>query len=95
MARTLRLSDETELFVCDSSTPEYIINVFHTLEEAEAFQRDNLTDELLTGATLNGEEITPPLDDMSYITDPKNGNITATYFKKHEPEPEPNEEVIS
>lgn len=85
MARILRLSDETGLFVCDSSTPENLINVFHTLEEAKAFQKDNLTDKLLTGATLDGEGITPPLDDMSYITDPKNGNITATYFKKMEP----------
>lgn len=96
MAKTLRLSNGTELFVCDSSTPERIINVFRTPEEAKSFQLYNLTDELLTGAILDGEDITPPLDDMSYVIDPKNENITAKYFKKpDEPEPEPTPEPES
>ena len=89
MAKTLKLTNGKEFFVCDGSTPDRIINVFHTLEEAEGFQKVNLNDKALAGATMDGENVIPPLDEMSYIVDPKNQNITATYFKKPEPIPEP------
>jgi len=86
MAKLLKLSNDKEFYVCEGSTVNNLINVFHTIEEAEAF-RENLTDELLTGATLNGEEMTHPLDDISTVEDPHSHNITASYFQKI-PDPE-------
>lgn len=86
--KVLMLSDETKLNVCDLSQPTTIVNVFRSLELATSFQTDYLTEELLTGAKLDDDDVVPPMDNMSYTKD-KNGNITAKYFAKaDEPETE-------
>lgn len=85
--KILKLSNNNELYVCDYSNPEKIVNVFKTEEEAEAFQSENLTFELLDGAFIGDLPVTLRENDMSIEVSEISGNVTATYTP-HVDEPE-------